>query len=185
MKYHLFILAFCLIPICVQAQKGATTMFFSYGDGKGQIKPMLAKADMSGSYTEGVIQTFNVGLVGAVSKSVAVEIGVSLLNHQYQYTEFAFPSKAFTEHRSDHRLVFPIKLRFDLLKYFFVSGGVLLSNNIGKDGGLDVGFGIGAGIQYYFKNKYGIFIYPQTNVHSPTVGLSEKHITFGLAYKII
>jgi hypothetical protein len=58
-----------------------------------------------------------------------------------------------------------------------------LSTNEGPR--MDVGFGIGAGAQYYFKNKYGIFIYPQTNIHSLAVGLAEEHVTFGLAYRIL
>ena len=178
------LIAFCLsFAFFARAQKGTTTVSISYGDGKGQIKPMLAKAQMNGSYSEGALQTFDIGLVGAVSKFAAIEIGLSLLNHHYQYRSFDPPSTVAVA-RVDNRLVFPIKLRFDILKYFFISGGILLSNNIGRSGGLDVGFGAGAGVQYYFKDKYGFFIYPQTNVHSPTVGLSEKHITFGLAYRI-
>lgn len=180
----LFILFFLLLAFSVSAQKGTTTFSVSYGDGKGQIKPIMAKAEMLGTYTEGGIRTLELSIVGALSKSTSLELGFSVLNHQYQFTDFNFPNKTATVNRSENSLVFPIKLRVDIFKYFFISGGILLSDEIGKEGPLDLGFGIGAGLQYYLKNKYGFFIYPQTNIHTPTIGLSERHIAFGLAYKI-
>ena len=180
----LFIVLFLSLPFLARAQKGAATISASYGNGKGQIKPLLAKAEMLGTYSEGAIRTFDVGLAGSVSKSTAVEIGISVLNHQYQFTSYDFPNKRSTVNKSTSTLVFPIKLRVDILKYFFISGGFLLNTTTGQEKGLDVGVGIGAGVQYYFKNKYGFFIYPQTNIHTPTIGLSEQHIAFGLAYRI-
>ncbi|HTM98279.1 MAG TPA: hypothetical protein VL088_06035 [Pedobacter sp.] len=167
-----------------QAQKGTTTFSVSYGDGKGIYKPILAKAEMLGTYTKGPIRTFDLSLVGAISKIASLEIGTSLLNHQYQFTEFTALGNLVTESRSINTLVFPIKLRFDILKYFFISGGFMLHTDVGEHGSdLDFGVGIGVGVQYYFKNKYGVFIYLQRNIHRLTVGLVEEHVAFGLAYR--
>lgn len=183
MKY-IFMLLLLAYTIFAQAQKGTTTFSISYGQGKGQIKPLAAKAEMSGSYSEGSIQAYGISLLGNISMHTALEIGVSLVNHRYQYTKFDFPGRQLPVDKSVNTLVFPIKLKIDILKYFFISGGFLLNANVGGHDEIDVGVGIGAGVQYYFKNKYGIFIYPQTNIHTITIGLKESHTAFGLAYRI-
>jgi hypothetical protein len=184
MKYIVMLLLLSY-TISAQAQKGTTTFSVSYGDGKGQIRPLLAKAEMTGSYSEGTIRTFDFGLSGMLSDYAALEIGVSILNHRYQYTKYDFPNGLQSPvNKSVNTLVFPLKLKFDILKYFFVSGGILLNADLGVHDEIDIGFGIGAGVQYYFKNKYGFFIYPQTNVHTIAIGLSENHVAFGLAYRI-
>jgi len=176
-----FLLSFVFFA---HAQKGSGTFSASYGIGKGQVKTQLAKAEMLGIYAEGDVRTFDLNLAGAISKSTAIEIGVRVLNHQYQFTSFDFSRKIVTENRSVNTMVFPIKLRVDILKYFFISGGILLSADIGRSRQVDLGAGIGAGVQYYFKNKYGFFIHPQTNVHTLIIGLSESHIAFGVSYRI-
>ncbi len=185
MKNIILTLLFILVGVIAQAQKGTTTFSISYGEGKGQIKPILAKAEMLGRYDEGDVRTFDVGLSGKVSKHTALEIGVSVLNHRYLFTTYE-PRFQKSENRSVNTLVFPIKLRVDILKYFFVGGGIFLSAELdrGRGRAVDLGVGIGAGVQYYFKNKYGIFIYPQTNIHTLSIGLQENHTSFGLAYRI-
>lgn len=184
MKNILLTLSFILFGVFAQAQKGTTTFSLGYGKGKGQIKPLMAKAQMLGAHSEGDVRTFDVSLVGAVSKSTAIEIGLSLLNHRYQYRKFDFPVSNVLEDKSVYTLIFPIKVRFDILKYFFISGGFLLINDFDRGRQTDLGVSIGAGVQYYFKNKYGVFIYPQTNVHTLTIGLLENHTSFGIAYRI-
>lgn len=180
----LLIVLFLALPILAQAQKGTATFSISYGNGKGQIKPLMAKAEMLGRYDEGSVHTFDIGLAGMISKHTAIEIGISRLNHRYVFTKFDYPSLQQSETRSVNTVVFPIKLRVDILKYFFISGGFLLNAEVGKGRQIDLGVGIGAGVQYYFKNKYGVFIYPQTNIHTLTIGLLENHVAFGLAYRI-
>lgn len=167
-----------------QAQKGTTTISISYGDGKGQIKPLMAKVEMSGRFDEGPVRSFDMSLAGMVSKHAAVEIGVSVLNHRYLFTKYDYPGPQQPETKVANTIIFPVKLRVDILKYLFISGGFLLNAELGKGHPVDLGFGIGAGIQYYFKNKYGVFVYPQTNIHTIAIGLLENHIAFGLSYRI-
>jgi len=181
----LLIMPLLLLSLFVQAQKGTTAFSVSYGQGKGQIKPIAAKVQLLGNSSEGSIKTFEVGAYRMIGKHVALEIGASILNHRYQYTLLDEPGRK-PVYKSENTFVLPIKLRIAVLKYIFISGGFLLNEEFGENDGLgiDIGFGIGAGVQYYFKNKYGVFIYPQTNIHSLTIGLSEQHVAFGLAYKI-
>lgn len=182
MKYALLLLLL-LAAYTVQAQKGNTTFSVSYGGGNGQRKPLLAKAELLGSSSEGPIRAFDVGAYRMIGKHVSLETGISLLNHKFKYTLWDQPGRIPIT-RSVNTLILPIKLRVDILKYLFISTGVLLNTDLGEHDEVDIGFGIGAGVQYYFKNKYGIFIYPQTNLHTITIGLKESHTAFGLAYRI-
>ncbi|MGF1926281.1 MAG: hypothetical protein ACQUHE_19065, partial [Bacteroidia bacterium] len=143
MKSLLFVILF-LSSGLAQAQKGNAVVSISYGDGRGQIKPLLAKAEMLGRYDEGSIRTFDVGLAGMMSKYASLQIGVSVINHRYLFTDFQFLNTQVAVSRSVNTLAFPIKLRFDILKYLFVSGGFLLNADLGKGQQTDVGVGIGA-----------------------------------------
>lgn len=180
----LFTVLFLLLSLLVKAQIGSTTLSFSYGKGQGQRKPIAAKAELLGFSSKGSIKTFDVGASHMLGKHTSLETGVTILNHRYQYTLYDKPGRTSVA-KAANTLVIPIKLKVNILKYFFISGGFLLNSSLRSNdsNGLDVGFGIGAGVQYYFQNKYGIFIYPQTNVHTLTIGLSEQHIAAGLAYR--
>lgn len=177
---------FLLLLLCsayyARAQKGTTTFSISYGEGKGQIKAMLAKVEFLGFSSEGPTRTLDIGASGMIGKHAALDIGVSLLNHRYQYTLWDRPGRT-PVNKSTTIFVFPLKLKVDILRYLFISGGFLLNAEMGSYRP-DLGVSIGAGVQYYFNNKVGIFIYPQTNIHSITVGLKESHTAFGLAYRI-
>lgn len=179
--FTILLLSFSLL---VKAQNGSTTISISYGKGQGQRKPIAAKVELNGYSSEGSVKTFNVGVSHMLGKHTALETGVTILNHQYQYTLSDNPTRTSVA-KLANTLVLPVKLKVDLFKYFFISGGFLLNSSLGSNesNGLDVGFGIGMGVQYYFKNKYGIFIYPQANVHTLTIGLSERHVATGFAYR--
>ena len=176
------ILLFLSSSFFAQAQKGTTTFSISYGEGKGQRKAMLAKVEFLGFSSEGPTRTLDIGASGMISKHTSLAIGVSFLNHRYQYTPWDTPGQT-TFTKSVNTFVFPIKLQVDILRYLFISGGFLLNSEMGGYRP-DFGVSIGAGMQYYFNNRFGIFIYPQTNIHSITVGLKESHTAFGLGYRI-
>ncbi len=179
--FTMLLLSFSFI---VKAQSGSTTISISYGEGNGQRKPIAAKAELLGFSSKGSIKTFDIGASHMLGKHISLETGFTILNHHYQYTLYDQPGRTPVD-KSANTLLFPIKLKVDILKYLFISGGFLLNSSLGskESNGIDVGFGIGAGLQYYHKNKYGIYIYPQANVHTLSIGLSEHHIAAGLAYR--
>lgn len=166
---------FLLLAFSTYAQKGSTIFLISYREGEGQIKEILTKAETLSQYVH--------GLTGKASKSTAIEIGFSLLNHQYECTKFDMFSKITSVNQTVNALVFP-KLRFDILRYFFISSGFLLNADIDPIDDIDMGVSFGVGIQCYFKNKAGIFIYPQKNIHKLSIGLVEKHNAFGITHSI-
>lgn len=180
----LFTILFLFFSLFVNAQRGSTTISISYGDGSGQRKEIGARAELLGYSSKGPIKTFDLGFSHQLGKFTTVETGVAILNHRYQYTLFFVPNRIPVD-KSVNTLIFPVKLKVDLFKYIFVSGGFVLNREIGanESNELDFGFGIGAGLQYYFKNKLGVFIYAQANIHTISIGLSEQHVSAGLAYR--
>ena len=182
MKY-IYTLLLIMSPVLLIAQKGSQTFLVSYGFGNGQIKPILAMAKMSGSYAEGSVKTYGINFNEGIGKHASLETGIIALKHNYTYKEFRFPPVSTVSDQTKTSLIIPLKIKINILKYLFISGGMLLDVNLNGKGST-IGFGIGAGAQYYYKNKYGIFIYPQANVHSIEIGLAESHIAVGLAYRI-
>lgn len=172
-----------LFPFFVFAQKGTQTYSVSYGFGDGKIRPIIAMAKMSGSYTAGNVKTFGINLNHGIGKHTTFETGFIALKHNYTYTEYHFPPEPVVADKTNTSIIIPLKLKIDILKYLFISGGMLADISLNGEG-TNLGFGIGAGVQYYYRNKYGFFIYPQANVHTVEVGLAESHIAFGLAYRI-
>ena len=127
----LLIMPLLLLSLFVQAQKGTTAFSVSYGQGKGQIKPIAAKVQLLGNSSEGSIKTFEVGAYRMIGKHVALEIGASILNHRYQYTLLDEPGRK-PVNKSENTFVLPIKLRVAVLKYIFISGGFLLNEEFGE-----------------------------------------------------
>ncbi len=187
----IIILPLLLVAFLAKAQKGTNTYAISYGEGKGQIKGVIGMAKRFDSTSEGPVNFFDFSYTIGKRKHSGIETGVSLMKHDFTYS--ILDTKSFTTTitpRSIYSLIVPLKLRTDIFKYFFISGGFLAHINIG-DGGIEslgigssLGIGIGGGIQYVHKEKYGIFVYPQVNVHSIDFGLLEQHTSFGISYRI-
>ena len=191
MKNILLTLLFILFGVFAQAQKGTTTYSISYGEGNGQLRGVIAMAKRFDSTSEGPVKFFDFNYNIGKRKHAALETGISLLKHDFTYKLWDSGSMSSTvSERSIYSLIVPLKLRTDILKYFFISGGFLAHINIEDGGqrtlgiGSSLGIGLGAGIQYFHKEKYGVFIYPQVNVHSLGFGLIEQHTSFGISYRI-
>ncbi|MES2651420.1 MAG: hypothetical protein V4663_06760 [Bacteroidota bacterium] len=181
----LLLALFLLFPVLAQAQRGRNSISVSYGTGRGQIKPILGTVSETtkASSIHALGLNYNVG----INKCGIFETGAMLLRHTYQFSySNAGPlgSQITNSKKNLTALVLPLKLRFDMLKYFFISGGPFIDVDITKGIKPSLGVGIGVGAQYYYKNKYGIFIYPQTNLHTLDIGLTEQHITYGISYRI-
>lgn len=187
MKYLIVLpLALLCLSFTALAQKQKTRTFvISYGHGKGKIAPALAVTKASGANSSGPLKLIELNFYQSIGRHSYIETGISFLDHQYTFTKFDYtPQPAIKQF---YRAIYiPLKIRFDVAKYFFISGGLSteFKTSKGSKDGNALGAGIGAGLQYYHQNKYGIFIYPQINVHSLDIGLIERHISFGLAYRI-
>jgi hypothetical protein len=154
----------------------------NYGQGNGQIKPILSVAKMSGQYAKGDVSLLGFNYLIGTGKHNAFETGIIIQKHDFVYSYFGNPPNTIITDNTITSVILPLKLRFNILKYFFISGGMLADISLNGEGH-KLGFGIGAGIQYYRKNKYGIFIYPQANIHTIGIGLAESHISAGLAHR--
>jgi len=181
----IWIALFLLFALDAQAQKGTTTLSASYGIGNGTIRPIVGVAKMAGSYTKGDVDVLGINYNFGFKKHKSFETGFLFLRHNYTYTEFGFPGAISVTDKTNTSLLIPAKLRFNILKYFFISGGFLADINLANGDGHSLGLGVGAGLQYYHKNKYGIFIYPQANLHTLGIGLAESHVSFGLSYRLV
>ncbi len=187
----IIILPLLLVAFLAKAQKGTNTYAISYGEGKGQIRSVLTMAKKFDSTSEGPVNFFDFSYTIGKRKHSAIETGVSLMKHDFTYSILDTKSPTVTiTPRSIYALIVPLKLRTDILKYFFISGGLLGHINIG-DGGIEslgiessLGIGLGGGIQYVHKEKYGIFVYPQVNIHNIGYGLLEHHTSFGISYRL-
>lgn len=178
----LLTLLFLLISVFANAQKGTNTFTISYGQGNGQIKPILSVAKMSGQYAKGDVSLFGFNYLIGTGKRNAIETGIIIQKHDFVYSDFSNPPNTIVTNNTNTSVILPLKLRFNILKYFFISGGMLADISLSGEAH-NLGLGIGAGVQYYYKNKYGIFVYPQANIHTIGIGLAESHVTAGFAYR--
>lgn len=188
----LIIVPLLLVAFFVHAQKGTTTYAIGYGEGNGQIRGILGMAKRFDSTSEGAVNYFDFNYTRGRRKHSALETGISLLKHDFTYRNWDQTGGTSTvSERSMYTLIVPVKFRFYVLKYFFISSGLLAHINVKDEGthtlgiGSSIGIGVGGGIQYFYKEKYGVFIYPQVNVHSLGFGLIEQHTSFGISYRIV
>lgn len=85
-------------------------------------------------------------------------------------------------------LTIPLFLKVDLMKFFILNGGLLLtsdlslSNPLGNSSGIGIGFG--AGFQYKFKNDIILFVNPNIKLHAIVpLGMSHDHLLIDTAIK--
>ena len=197
MKYTLLFILTLFSMVCF-AQNKSKIFSISYGLGNGDITDYSTKKVGRMSSEEGKsLQVFGLNYFDEVSKNLFIETGLSLLKHNYTLTSWKMSPSGFTSSLSEQSvksLVIPLKLRFEFGKYFFLNGGLMADISLDKiqDDMRDIsgiGFGLGLGLQYYHRNKIGIFVNPQINAHSllgfgSSTGILERNVTLGLAYRI-
>jgi hypothetical protein len=194
---NLYILPLILFSFLAKAQKYSHTFSTSYGTGNGKIKMVLGIAESDwGYYTGKSVNTVGLNYFGGINNHLFIETGLILLHHQFTKTTYhprTTPTGADLKTTTDVSLnviTIPLKLRVEFAKYFFISGGIMRDFPLGKTAKSYIhpnafGVGIGGGVQYLHHNKFGIFIYPQANIHELfESGIVETNVTFGLAYRI-
>lgn len=195
MKY-LFVLTLFLCSLFCQGQEKKHGLGLSYGFGEGDI----------GSGRDGV---GGVGLIGksirlvglnywyGFNKHLQLETGIHYLKHKYTVAYPFHPpnTKAPTDHQVQ-LISLPIKLKYEIGKYFFFNGGFDIDIDISKHTRFEntdltgIGVGAGLGIQYPFENGLGIYINPQFDLRNLS-SLSRYDqkvfraglVSFGLNYR--
>ncbi|MES2417451.1 MAG: outer membrane beta-barrel protein [Bacteroidota bacterium] len=188
MKY-LFTLFLLLFAFFCMAQKTANTFLLTYGSGKGDIAH-YGKID--GNLTtehQKSLNSFGINYHEGLNKHLFIETGLIYINYKYT-TTFNYPNLPQTETNNTLKLLnLPIKIRLEFAKLFFLNAGLLMDINLDQsDLAIESGVGAtaGLGVQYYYKNRFGLTINPQANLHGLITGegLIETNVTFGLAYRI-
>lgn len=192
MKRFLFVplILSCLFSF---AQKKSSTFVLSYGSGNGSVAH-YRKVD--GSITTNKNKSLNIFGINyheSINKYFFIETGLAYINYKYTST-YHYPGTSETSTLNKLELInLPIKIRLEFAKFFFLNTGLLMDLNLDQMGsynsGIKSGLGVtaGFGMQYYYKNKFGVTINPQANLHGLITGygLMESNITFGLAYRIV
>jgi len=67
-------------------------------------------------------------------------------------------------------ITLPLTLKAGFLKYFFVSGGIILDLEASHSSPIDsqtgFGAGLGAGVQYHFRSGLSLFVNPYVRGHA-------------------
>jgi hypothetical protein len=191
MKY-LYLLPLILISFFCQAQNNRQFIAISYGIGDGQ-KGYYRSAPGIGAMEGKSLNIFGVNYCIETNKNLFLETGIQYVDHKYiarssqpPFTQ-TFPGKF-------KFINIPVKLRFEFAKIFFLNGGVLgdlyLKENEYEENYVGMGLGLGGGVQFHLKNKISVYVNPQVNFHQiitiprDNAALTEKNVTFGLAYRI-
>ncbi len=109
------------------------------------------------------------------------ETGMEFSRHRIEVVPNLPPNMdARTRIENSALITFPLSLKAGFLKYFFVSGGILLDLDAAPGSPIDsqtgFGAGVGAGAQYHFRSGLSLFVNPYVRGHSllPLLG-SKNH----------
>lgn len=194
MKYTTTVLLVFLTLFCKGQDRKAISI--SYGMGNGQF---FSKKNAAGGpgYSSRSLKSFGVGFTAEVSKNLYFETGLNYLNHAYTIVPSPFFTNLKQRNENIKIITLPIKMRFEAGKFFFLNGGMITDFTIGEVETMynkydysGLGLNLGLGLKYSFKNKIGVFINPQFNVHNlvsfteNNLGFNETNLTFGLKYQL-
>jgi hypothetical protein len=189
---------FMFFAFFAQAQEKRKGISVSYGRGEGNLF-RLVKVD-GGSFNDhgkslrtiGVSYSRETGL-----KNLYLEPGICYFTYRYKGVFTSYANKTWEEERTVKLISIPIKLRYEIGKYVFFNGGSYIDIDLATEGRgwikefTGIGVGIGAGLQYYLKNKIGVYLNPQIDVRNLVAFSNETpqrifntNLLVGLAYRI-
>lgn len=132
-----------------------------------------------------------------LSSWLSFEGGASFARHTIQVIPIVPPEILAMPHNSNISLIsFPLLLRVDFLKYFFVNGGLLVDFDITLDELVDnqsgIGSMLGVGFGYDFKSGISLYANPYVQAHTLLPFMRERYherlleqgIRFGVTYRL-
>ena len=168
--------------------------FSSFGENEVFRSDQL---DGAASYDSDYFFTLGINYVLPLNKWLEAETGIEYSKHNIIIEPNLPPDMDNSSRKANFSLInFPVTLRANFLKYFFVNGGLIVDIDASTNSPIDNQTGIGAvfGIsaKYNFKNGVSAFFNPYTKIHS-LIPLSdteyhqriwEKGIRVGIAYDL-
>lgn len=185
------ILSLMLFALFAQAQEKRKILSIDYGLGNGSLFT-FDKMDGGGSREGKSLTNFGINYsYGLAKKNLFLETGLAYLTYKYTITA-SYPPNSWSWDYTQNLISVPVRLRYEAGKYIFFNGSLYLDIDVSKrtSRGLSgIGTGLGAGLQYYFKDKVGFYINPQFNIRNlasfsgSPYKLASTQVAFGLAYK--
>lgn len=132
-----------------------------------------------------------------LSSWLSFEGGIAFARHTIQIIPNVPPEILAMPRNTNISLIsFPLLLRLDFLKYFFVNGGLLVDFDITLDELVDSQSGIGSmlglGFGYDFKSGISLYANPYVQAHTLVPFMHERYyerlleqgIRFGVTYRL-
>lgn len=196
MKY-LFTLLIISTSFLAQSQDKRTGFSTFFVTGTGEITRFF-KQPLGGGTTDGnSLNSIGLNYFTETARNFFLETGIQYLKYNYTQTP-AFTGSHTPSPASNtlHLISIPVKVRYEFAKLFFLNGGLYTDMEVGNRQKTytfsGIGAGIGAGVQYYFTNKIGIYANPQLGLRNllsfstqnQKASLLDASISFGLAYRL-
>lgn len=198
---NLTVLLLIFITFCCKAQE-RSSISVSYGTGNGDIGHIgFGKAE--GGVSRNTDKSLNIIGINYWSetstKNLYLETGIHYLVYKYlSISNYDMHLPNTITGRTVKVISVPLKLRYEPWNFLFLNGGLYTDIDVSekypnyppKISG--IGLGLGIGLQYYFKNRLGIYVNPQIDLrnmltfstYNSGYKLLDSHLTFGLAYRI-
>lgn len=196
MKYlfTLLIISTCFLAQSQDKRTGISAFFVA---GTGEITH-LSKQPLGGGTTNGsALNSIGLNYFTETARNLFLETGIQYLKHNYTQTPtFTGLSTPAPAPNTLHLISIPVKVRYEFAKLFFLNSGLYADIEVGNKQETytfsGIGAGIGAGVQYYFTNKIGIYANPQLGLRNllsfstqnEKASLLDASIAFGLAYHL-
>lgn len=165
---------------------------YSFSDGYLRQEPVLGSASIDNEST----RKFSIQYTYQKNKNIGIESGLSLLRFKFNVTPAPTGIVQPATAQEIKLLSLPVYVKYTFLDYFYLNGGLSFDLDVKNTSEINnqsgIGLGAGAGAQYYFNNKIGLFLNPQLVFHSllnfndatyPR-RLYEANVTVGLSYKL-
>lgn len=151
---------------------------FSLSTGRG----FIMQEELVGAASQNLQQSFTAGFTyhRQLARIVKLETGLSYYSNSIDVTPAPNPSVERTTTSHPLRVVYvPVFVRLDVLKHFFINGGLIADLDVTKNSYINsqsgIGTGIGIGGEFNVSKKIAININPYMNFHGMFLTKSETY----------